>query len=284
MALACCDYLLLRACDWTTSFQMVWHQHLLNILSCGRTVLVMNVPAVGCAPPVKGLGATNTTADIYICTAFPAVCLLIMLLLLLLRLKIYVQQRECSRKQTMYQWFSMSPPTLISEAESNPLFFRAKSATFNAPSTDTALGQDPDMRHSVPTAPLLAPQPKARERALARHRVTCLKKETMYTRYYRTTYRVQIYPSLSVPDRYIPGLSELPLTWEPPPLIYLPNISSGSVSSILLLAILCFIFFTFFFRFVYVRVLRGRHHERMRHRLGSCTPGLSELPLGNRLF
>ena len=70
--------------------------------------------------------------------------------------------------------FSMSP-TRLGEAESNALFFRANSATFNAPSTDTVLGRDPGMRRNVPTAPLLAPQPKVRERTLGRRRAACLK-------------------------------------------------------------------------------------------------------------
>ena len=62
--------------------------------------------------------------------------------------------------------FSMSP-TRLGEAESNPLFFRANSATFIAPSNATALGRDPDMRRNVPTAPLLFPEPKMRERTSA---------------------------------------------------------------------------------------------------------------------
>ena len=48
-------------------------------------------------------------------------------------------------------------PTRVGEAESNPLFFRASSATFNAPETSTMLGRNPDMRRNVPTAPSLAP-------------------------------------------------------------------------------------------------------------------------------
>ena len=52
--------------------------------------------------------------------------------------------------------FSMSP-TRLGEAESNPLFFRANSATSNAPSIDMVLDGDPDTRRNVPTAPLLAP-------------------------------------------------------------------------------------------------------------------------------
>ena len=61
-------------------------------------------------------------------------------------------------------------PTRLGEAESNPLCFLASSATFNAPRTATVLGRDPDMRHNVPTAPLLAQQPKVREETLGRRR------------------------------------------------------------------------------------------------------------------
>ena len=106
-------------------------------------------------------------------TAVAAVCLLLLLLLLLM-LKIHgLYSKECIEGwRAIYEktikkvGFSMSP-TRIGETESNPCFFRAKSATFNAPSTDTVLGRDPDMRRNiptgplaVPTAPLLAPQPK----------------------------------------------------------------------------------------------------------------------------
>ena len=59
-------------------------------------------------------------------------------------------------------------PARLGEAETNPLFLRANSATFNAPSTATVLGRDPDMRQNFPTAPLLAPQPKVRENTLGR--------------------------------------------------------------------------------------------------------------------
>ena len=45
------------------------------------------------------------------------------------------------------------------------------------------LGQDPDMRHGVPTAPLLAPQPKVGERTLGRRRAAWLKNA-----YYTYTY------------------------------------------------------------------------------------------------
>ena len=73
-----------------------------------------------------------------------------------------------------YVGFSMSP-TRLGEAESNSLCFRANSATSSAPSTATVLGLEPDMRRNVPTAPLLAPQPKVRERTLGRRRAGCLK-------------------------------------------------------------------------------------------------------------
>ena len=56
------------------------------------------------------------------------------------------------------------------------MFLRANAATFNAPSTDTVLGRDPDMRRNVPKAPLLAPQLKAWERTLGRRRAAGLKK------------------------------------------------------------------------------------------------------------
>ena len=85
--------------------------------------------------------------------------------------------------------FSISP-TRLDEAENNPLFFGANSATFNAPSTATVLGRDPDMRRNVRTAPLLAPQPKVRERTLGRRRAASLKKHNLHMLYiniYRTT-------------------------------------------------------------------------------------------------
>ena len=63
--------------------------------------------------------------------------------------------------------FPMSP-TRLGEAESNPLFFRANSARFNAPSAATVLGRDRDMRRNVPTAPLLAPKPNVLEKVLGR--------------------------------------------------------------------------------------------------------------------
>ena len=75
--------------------------------------------------------------------------------------------------------FSMSS-TRPGKAEGNPLLFRANSATFNAPSTDTVLGRGPDVRRNVPTAPLLTPQRKARGRTLGRRRAECLKKQNVY--------------------------------------------------------------------------------------------------------
>ena len=62
--------------------------------------------------------------------------------------------------------FCMSP-TRLGEAGINHLLLRADSATFNAPSTATVLGRDPEMRRNVPTAPLLAPQSKVREPSAA---------------------------------------------------------------------------------------------------------------------
>ena len=70
--------------------------------------------------------------------------------------------------------FSMVP-TGLRDAEGNPQYFRASSATLNAPSTATELGRDPDMRRHIPTAPLLAPQPTVRERTLGRRREICEK-------------------------------------------------------------------------------------------------------------
>ena len=80
--------------------------------------------------------------------------------------------------------FSMSP-TRLGEVESNPLFLRAISATFNEPSADTVLARGPDKSRNVPTPPLLAPEPKSRESALGRRRAACLKKKSLqrYTRY-----------------------------------------------------------------------------------------------------
>ena len=59
---------------------------------------------------------------------------------------------------------------LSSEAERNALKKRAGSATLDAQSTATELGQDQDMRRNVPMGALLAPQLKAREQALGRRR------------------------------------------------------------------------------------------------------------------
>ena len=70
--------------------------------------------------------------------------------------------------------FFMSP-TWLDEAESNPLLLRANSATFNAPRTATVLGRNRGMHRNVPTASLLAPQPKVRERTLGLRRGACLK-------------------------------------------------------------------------------------------------------------
>ena len=58
-------------------------------------------------------------------------------------------------------------PDRRSEAEHNPLTKGASSATLNAQSTATALGRDPDMHCNVPTAPLLDPQPKMRDKISA---------------------------------------------------------------------------------------------------------------------
>ena len=55
-------------------------------------------------------------------------------------------------------------PDRLSEAEHNPLTKSASSVTLNAQSTATELGRDPDMYCNLPTANLLAPQPKVRDR------------------------------------------------------------------------------------------------------------------------
>ena len=68
-------------------------------------------------------------------------------------------------------------PTRLDEAESNPLFFGASWATFNAPGTAAALGRDPDMRRNAPTTRLLAQRPKVREGTLGRRRAACRKKK-----------------------------------------------------------------------------------------------------------
>ena len=125
----------------------------------------------------------------HMCIAVATVCLL--LLLLLLRLKTYVQQRECLRvagylrKNKKCGVFHVSP-TRLGEAESDPLFFIAKSATLNAPSTATVLGRDPDIRRNVPTPPWLSPKPKARKRTLSRRRAqhACKTKCISYTSKY----------------------------------------------------------------------------------------------------
>ena len=71
------------------------------------------------------------------------------------------------------------------EAEHNPLKNLSSSATLNAQSTATELGWDPYMHRNVPTATLLAPQPKEREKKLGRRRTPCQKRNRfifyMYT-------------------------------------------------------------------------------------------------------
>ena len=74
------------------------------------------------------------------------------------------------------------PPSRLGEAESEPSFFRANSAMFNAPSTVTALARDPGMRRNVPTTHLLAPRPKGREGTLGRRRGAC-PQETAHIRH-----------------------------------------------------------------------------------------------------
>ena len=86
----------------------------------------MKVFGVGYTPPIKGLGATNTTPDRWILLFVAAVCLLLLLLLLLLlfplRLKTDVQQRECSKVAGYLQniGYSVSPTTRLGEAERKP--------------------------------------------------------------------------------------------------------------------------------------------------------------------
>ena len=79
-----------------------------------------------------------------------------------------------TKKNSKKVGFSM-PPIRLGQAESNPLVLRASSAPLNAPSTATVLSQDPGMRRNVPTAPLLAPQLRVRERTLGRRRAACQK-------------------------------------------------------------------------------------------------------------
>ena len=66
-------------------------------------------------------------------------------------------------------------PTRLGEVESNPLFLGADSATFDAPGAATVLGRDPDMGRYLPTALVLPPQPKVRDRTLIRRRAAYLK-------------------------------------------------------------------------------------------------------------
>ena len=131
--------------------------------------MVANVLGVGCTPPVKGLGAADTTADR---------CVLLLLYVVVVvvaaassvEVEKNAQQRGglkkywrdiYLRKQTVInkivKMFPMSS-TRLGETENNFLLNRASSATINAPRTAEELGRDPDMRH-VPTALLLAPQP-----------------------------------------------------------------------------------------------------------------------------
>ena len=77
-------------------------------------------------------------------------------------------------------------PARFRGAKRNPLLNRASSATFNAPSTATELGRNPDMLHHVPMAALLATQPKVREETVGRRRAASRKKRRSYVTY---TYR-----------------------------------------------------------------------------------------------
>ena len=68
VALAPCDYLLLRACTghlarYDTN---IWYQVLAGRRTEGGGFGVANVLDVGCTPPVKELDATDTTADVRI--------------------------------------------------------------------------------------------------------------------------------------------------------------------------------------------------------------------------
>ena len=137
--------------------------------------MVTNVLGVRCTPPVKGLGVTNTASDRCVLMLLMYVCCCCLGSKHMYSRGSVRGWRAIYENQYKNVGFSMSP-TRLGEAESKPLFFRAISAMFNAPSTATVLGRDPDMRHrNVPTAPLLAPQPKAREKNLGRRRAACLK-------------------------------------------------------------------------------------------------------------
>ena len=65
----------------------------------------------------------------------------------------------------------------LSEPEHNPLTKISSSMTLNAQSTAKELGWDPNMRRDIPTAPLLAPQPKGREKNFGRRTTSRQKKE-----------------------------------------------------------------------------------------------------------
>ena len=133
---------------------------------------------------MKGLGAKDTKADIFVILLLyivvaAAVLLLLLLYLLLLRSKTYVQQRVASngniypvggglftKKDKTNVGPSMSP-TRLGDFERNPLFFGASSATLNAPSTATVLGRDPDMRRMYPQPPRLPRSRKGEKEPLA---------------------------------------------------------------------------------------------------------------------
>ena len=133
---------------------------------------------VRCAPPVKELGATGKTADrcVLLLQYVVVAAVLLLLLLFLMRLKnINVQQRVANNgtmgitisfvagylRKKQLRGFSCK---LLGSAkfESNPLLFRANSATFNSPRTATVLGREPRHESQCIHAPLAPP---AAERA-----------------------------------------------------------------------------------------------------------------------
>ena len=77
--------------------------------------------------------------------------------------------------ENKYQRYGV-PCHLLSSTGRKPIpsFSEPTQRRPNAPSTDTVLIQDPDMRRNVHTAPLLAPQMRAREKTLGRRRAACL--------------------------------------------------------------------------------------------------------------
>ena len=113
------------------------------------------------------------------CTSF-AGCLLLLLLLLLLELKHIYSRGSVRGWRTIYNiyiyyiyiiymGFSMSPIRL-GEVESIPCYLEPNQRCSMHGAPPQMLVRDPDMGRNVSTAPLFAPQPKARERTLGRRR------------------------------------------------------------------------------------------------------------------